>query len=322
MRHNGGWVKLWRHLKNHPASHDIESLGLFSWLMLNVNWQTSRCKFAGKMIEIRPGQIVTSSTEMAEKLCAPRRTLERRLKWLEECGSIVQRVTNGGRLITLVNWGDYQSSEEDSDQRMTNGWPADDQRMASGCARSEEEKKDRREEEKNSTRVPPGPEDIALAEEWFAFAKENSKTVRYTEGWPRAVQQLRELDKIPREDLRLALAFVQVDPFWRPNALSLPGLRQRSKNGLKKIENILAKANASPGGQIRRLVRCGVCMDSGVVQARKDDPGALFGGLRDFGCPECSVNERSQSRLEKWSTDVAQRGWILFNRDLTAEDIG
>lgn len=93
----------------------------------------------------------------------------------------------------------------------------------------------------NSTPKSADPLDEGLAREWFAYASAHSKTVRFSAKWPDAIRQLRELDKVSLEDLRSALSFVQKDEFWKSNALSLPALRTRSKNGLLKIENILAK---------------------------------------------------------------------------------
>lgn len=92
------------------------------------------------------------------------------------------------------------------------------------------------------------PEDHALAEEWFEFAKAHSTTVKLTPKWADAVRQLREIDKLPLEEIRKLLAFVKTDAFWLKNALSLPSIRQRSRNGLLKFENIRAAMQQRPLG--------------------------------------------------------------------------
>ncbi len=100
-------------------------------------------------------------------------------------------------------------------------------------------------EEIPPTFTPPhclkNKQDEELAQEWANFAKEVSKTVRPNEAkWTDTVRLLREKDGLTHETLRSILAFVHSDHFWQHNAASLEGLRSRSKNGLRKFENILA----------------------------------------------------------------------------------
>jgi len=85
------------------------------------------------------------------------------------------------------------------------------------------------------------PEDVAIAESWGQYAREVSRTVKVDlQAWTRAARQLRELDGLSHDELRALLAFVREDPFWRDKAASLPGLRIRSPNGLRKVENAQA----------------------------------------------------------------------------------
>ncbi len=95
--------------------------------------------------------------------------------------------------------------------------------------------------------LPPSPEDESLARRWFEFAGSVSRTVRYSPKWPDTIRQLRETDGIPLERLEAVLTFVQGDAFWRSNAASLPALRSRARNGLRKIENVFASMDR-PGG--------------------------------------------------------------------------
>lgn len=86
------------------------------------------------------------------------------------------------------------------------------------------------------------PEDIAIADLWANWAKTVSVTVKVNrEKWANSVRQMRELDKVPPEEILAMLDFVREDRFWSKNAISLPALRQRSDNGLLKHENIRHK---------------------------------------------------------------------------------
>jgi hypothetical protein len=288
-----------RALWAHPSVQTATDAGIFLWLAMSANWKSSRCAFGGKLIDVAPGQVVTSIQEMAATLCVPRTTLDRRLKWFVECGSIAQQVGNQGRLITLVNWEHYQGSEVDDGQPMGSEWVTDGERTGNGRTHS---KKERREEEKKKETTPNvfDEGDEALAREWLAFASQLSPTVRYSPKWPNAVRQLRELDGFSLEDLRAALAFVRTDEFWRPNALSLPGLRSRSKNGLLKIENILAKIKTA--APIARP-DCRSCAGAGTVMAWR--------GLesREFWCPACRGCSPDDD------PDWRRRGWEISNQE-------
>jgi hypothetical protein len=95
----------------------------------------------------------------------------------------------------------------------------------------------------------PNPFDAVLADKWVSFAKGLAPHLRLRV--PDCVdtfRKLRELDGFTEDQLEALFVFVRQDDFWRPNALSPIGLRKPSKNGLRKIDNILAAmARAGPG---------------------------------------------------------------------------
>lgn len=87
----------------------------------------------------------------------------------------------------------------------------------------------------------PHPLDFAFAEDWATYAKEVSPTVKPDLAkWTHTVHLLKSRDGVTEEQLLLMLDFVRTDDFWRDKAASLEGLRSKSKNGLRKFENILA----------------------------------------------------------------------------------
>ncbi len=93
---------------------------------------------------------------------------------------------------------------------------------------------------------PPDPGDLDLATRWAEFACSVSRTVKPDpERWANTVRLMREKDGLTHADLDAMLAFVKSDHFWQHNAASLEGLRSRSKNGLRKCENILNAARGA-----------------------------------------------------------------------------
>lgn len=88
-------------------------------------------------------------------------------------------------------------------------------------------------------------EDLALANDWIEFAKEQKSTARTNnpEKWADVIRKMREIDHVPPEELRRMLMFVRNDDFWMKNAISVEGLRNRGNGGLLKHENIRNEMN-------------------------------------------------------------------------------
>ncbi len=175
MRQQNGWVKLHSALLSHPSVEgDIVALGIFVWLLMRANWKTSKVKHEGDLIEVKPGQLITSAVEISRSLKIPRMTCERKLTWFEKCGSIGQRVGIQGRLITITNWDTYQARGDDRGQPMGNERSSDGQPMGT----YEEEKTEKKQEKKKETRkqkqgavgsstAPAAPTDGSLV--WEAY---------------------------------------------------------------------------------------------------------------------------------------------------------
>ena len=63
--------------------------------------------------------------------------------------------------------------------------------------------------------------------------------------WANAIRLIREQDGLSEREVERLFEFVKDDPFWRQNAVSPIAIRGRSKNGLKKIENIRLRMEAT-----------------------------------------------------------------------------
>jgi hypothetical protein len=72
----------------------------------------------GGLLIIKEGQLITSREKLAEASGLSPSTIERALKFLESEQQIEQHTTTKYRLITIVNWKDYQESGQPSGQPM------------------------------------------------------------------------------------------------------------------------------------------------------------------------------------------------------------
>lgn len=91
------WVKLFRRINTHPISKDMVALGVFTWLLTNVNYQTGK---------IFIGRFATS-----KQLGLKPTTFRDVVKRLEKKYAILTTaITPGvGTEISLTNWAKYQA---------------------------------------------------------------------------------------------------------------------------------------------------------------------------------------------------------------------
>lgn len=277
MRFDGGWIKIHRALDSHWIGNDGVALAVFVKLVMWANREPTKLFREGKLITVERGQLLTSSYELAEKLGFERKTVERRLEAMTTDGTIVQKVSHRGRLITVCNYDEYQKKEKAvvpdlSQSRPTEGSTEDTTGNPTEGASNRERKnpkKERNQEEGNNTTPPlgvvqlapvvvlpvrkinnpkkqPNPNFLPVAEQWMEFAMTSAFWKRSGSKWSVEGFAL-ELEKVAKATdmnefgISELLKFIQSDDFWREVAVSPEGLLRKSKNGLRKIDNILVK---------------------------------------------------------------------------------
>lgn len=112
MRFDGGWIKVYRTLDNHWIGNDGVALAVFVKMVMWANREPTKLFREGKLITVERGQLLTSSYELADKLGFERKTIERRLEAMAAEGTIVQKVSHRGRLITICNYEEYQKNDK------------------------------------------------------------------------------------------------------------------------------------------------------------------------------------------------------------------
>jgi len=80
----------------------------------------------GGVVVVKEGQLITGRKTLSEETGLPETTIERILTYLESEHQIGQQKTTKFRLITIVNWKDYQNPDIKTDnKRTTNGQQTD-----------------------------------------------------------------------------------------------------------------------------------------------------------------------------------------------------
>jgi len=117
-----GYIKLYRKILDNPlVRKDSDYLSLRIYLLLTATFWWSDVIFLGKRIHLDPGQLVTGRKRISKELKISESKIQRILKHFQEDQQIEQQMSNGGRVITIINWELYQGVYETEDN-MNNQW--------------------------------------------------------------------------------------------------------------------------------------------------------------------------------------------------------
>lgn len=111
MKASNGWVKLHRKLLENPIAQKPNYFSLWVHLLLKANHQENKHMWNGGIIIIKEGQMITGRKALSLETGIPQTTIEDILKYLETQQQIRQQKTTKFRLITIINWKDYQESD-------------------------------------------------------------------------------------------------------------------------------------------------------------------------------------------------------------------
>lgn len=112
-----GWVKIHRRLLNSRFGKDAEYLGLWTYLLLKANHDKEY--YTSKGVKLGRGQFATGRKQIAEDTGLNENKVQRMLKKFEKYEQIEQQTFSKYRVITITNWDDYQSREQQVNNKRT-----------------------------------------------------------------------------------------------------------------------------------------------------------------------------------------------------------
>jgi len=120
---NGGWIKLWRKILDSDMWKHLNSKqrDITITLLLMVAHKGQKVKWGSRIVELKPGQIITSLSEIKNH-CAKDVSIQNIrtcLSELEKWQFLTNKSTKKGRLITIVNWELYQSHDTELTNNLT-----------------------------------------------------------------------------------------------------------------------------------------------------------------------------------------------------------
>ena len=106
-----GFIKLWRKSKDSPMIKDHKLWVMWTYILMNASHQSNRVYVNGTIKYIEPGQYAFTVKELAEKINMTRHEINGNLKKLVNMDMIQIISGNKMTIISVINWGKYQSSK-------------------------------------------------------------------------------------------------------------------------------------------------------------------------------------------------------------------
>lgn len=125
-----GWIKLHRKILDNPiVCKDGDTLAIWTYLLMNATHKEMDVIFKGKRITLKEGELLTGRKSISKKLNISESKVQRILKLFESEHQIEQQTSSCNRLISILNWHKYQSSEHGPEQRVNNERTTSEQRV-------------------------------------------------------------------------------------------------------------------------------------------------------------------------------------------------
>ena len=125
-----GWVKIHRKILDNPIScKDSDYLAVWIYLLLNATHKEYDALFKGKRITLQKGQLITGTISISKKMNINKDKVQRILKSFENDKQITQQTSNKNRLISIINWNEYQDIDKQNDKQVINKCETTDKQL-------------------------------------------------------------------------------------------------------------------------------------------------------------------------------------------------
>lgn len=118
---NNGYVKIYRKLLDNPIiCKDSDYFSVWIYLLLNATHTEYDTIFKNERITLKSGQLITGRRVIAEKFNIDENKVQRILKMFEKQHQIEQQTSTKNRLISILNWNEYQGERQQHEQQVNN----------------------------------------------------------------------------------------------------------------------------------------------------------------------------------------------------------
>jgi hypothetical protein len=257
-----GWLIIHRELMDKPiwkGSTPEQKVVLMTLLMM-VDFKPSEWEWNGEKYSTKPGEKITSLqsiVSLAGKGISIQ-NVRSSLKRFEKLEFLTNQPTRQGRLISIINWDSYQSTQH-STQHSTQ------QRPNKGPTPNEQGNKETKKQEEPIPPEKPGgdrdplekfsPEIIDFVTTFNGYIDgkfEKSAPKRTDKSFVADCNSVRlamKVDGFSLDDIKSSLGWAHRDSFWHDQMMSLSQMRKKGNDGTSKLQKIYAKSKSATNPQ-------------------------------------------------------------------------
>lgn len=127
-----GFVKIHRQiLKNPIVCKDSDYFSVWCYLLLTATHKEIKVENCGETKTLKPGQLITGCQHIGQQFGINQKKVQRILERFKNEQMIVQTTNRGkGRIITILNWAEYQDTVQTNVQTMSKECPKSVQTMS------------------------------------------------------------------------------------------------------------------------------------------------------------------------------------------------
>lgn len=127
---NNGYIKLYRKILDNPiVCKDMEHFIVWIYLLLNATHKEHDVVFKNERVTLKAGQILTGRKKIGQRFNIDENKVQRILKYFEKQHQIEQQMSSKNRLITIVNWKEYQLERQQIEQQVNNNRTTSEQQV-------------------------------------------------------------------------------------------------------------------------------------------------------------------------------------------------
>ena len=250
-----GFIFLHRKLIEWEWYNDINTKVLFIHLLLRANHKDG--KWRGQTIQ--KGQLITGRKALSQETGLSEQAVRTSLNKLKSTNEITIKTTNLNSLISINNWLDYQTINQQPNQRTTKKQPTNNQRTTTNN-NEENDKNEKNEinyknillsEIKISDLPKNNQPHLEITKAFYHLfianlQEYNTSTIKIEQTKGGCIDEIRlliETDGKTQDELRLVWNFLKTDQFWKQNILSTKKLRQQFDKLLMQANKKTTKTN-------------------------------------------------------------------------------
>lgn len=253
---SGGWIKVHRKLLESPIYSNAGMLKLWIHCLLKASHTEHEHLVGMQLVKLKPGQFVTGREALAEEFNKGAKkkdvvsaiTLWRWLLFFEEMQMLNIKKTTKFSVVTVINWCEYQSAEQQVNNKRTT---SEQQMNTNKNVKNDKNEKNNISRKSTKRFYEDDSDEIILVNHFIKYIRMNDEKFKNPnkQKWADDIRKIIELDGRDKREVARVIVFAQQHDFWKANILSPAKLREKYSTLILQMNRPSLTQPIHPSGQ-------------------------------------------------------------------------